>query len=174
MRRLTPNKGWFHGTTSRSGKIEMGLAGILKSFPTEEPPTKRFLRGRATVALRSRDPRGDWAPDWLRSCESLTQLCGTLILKLTVLPEVVPKVLSLKKSSSSLESSSLVIQEGSEQSTLSEQYPHRRPGCQTLVVACLPVPLQAPNGRSTQCYTIPPWSSTDGRKCGGPGAGLLP
>ena len=49
-----------------------------------KPQPSVSLRDRATVALRSRDPRGDWAPDWLRSCESLTQLCGTLILKLTV------------------------------------------------------------------------------------------
>ena len=65
-------------------KLKWDLPEFSKVSQPNETPTKRFLRGRATVALRSRDPRGDWAPDWLRSCESLTQLCGTLILKLTV------------------------------------------------------------------------------------------
>ena len=49
-----------------------------------KPQQSVSLRDRATVALRCRDPRGDWAPDWLGSCESLTQLYGTLNLKLIV------------------------------------------------------------------------------------------
>ena len=50
----------------------------------DETPTKRFFKRPSYGRTKVSRPSRRWAPDWLRSCESLTQLCGTLILKLTV------------------------------------------------------------------------------------------